>query len=422
MINPDPYSRISAEEAVELVVSTVHELETEHVDLVSAVGRVVSEDLTSDIDIAPFDNVAMDGFALKASQIVEATPDAPVKLKVIAEVPCGSYYDGDIADDECVRIMTGAPLPECCDCMVQYEKVDYLDTDGREGTTVAFSAPVEVGNNIRKAGEDIEAGAVAIAKHETVKAAGVGFLASCGITSVPVYRRPKVGVISIGSELVEPTELPTRGKIRNSNGYALEAQVVQAGGIPQRYPIVEDTLEALTDQVLKASRECDFVVTSGGASNGDFDFIKPVIENNGKLLMTLVNMRPGKCQTFGLVNDTPVFGLPGNPAAAWCGFEIIIRQALRKMQGYTSFARPMIKAHLNGALRKKNERRMYLRATLDRVAGELVVTPASNQSSGLASTQQRSTCLIVKPEGTIVYENGDLVDVVLMDVEEGTVL
>lgn len=418
----DPYTRISTEKAVELVVSTVSELETEHVDLVNAVGRVVSEDLTSDIDIAPFDNVAMDGFALKASQIKEATPDKPVKLKVVAEVPCGSYYDGGIADDECVRIMTGAPLPACCDCMVQYEKVDYLGTDGREGATVAFSAPVEEGNNIRKAGEDIEAGAVAIAQHETVKAAGVGFLASCGITSVPVYRRPKVGVISIGSELVEPTELPTRGKIRNSNGYALEAQVAQAGGIPQRYPIVEDTLEALTAQVLKASEECDFVVTSGGASNGDFDFIKPVIENNGKLLMTLVNMRPGKCQTFGLVNGTPVFGLPGNPAAAWCGFEIIIRQALRKMQGYTSFARPQIKAHLNGALRKKNARRMYLRATLERVAGELVVTPASNQSSGLASTQQRSTCLIVKPEGTIVYENGDLVDVLLMDVEEGTVL
>ncbi len=418
----DPYTRISAEEAVELVVSSVSELETEYVDLVNAVGRVVSEDLRSDIDIAPFDNVAMDGFALRASQIKESTPNNPVKLKVIAEVPCGSYYDGEMADNECIRIMTGAPLPSCCDCMVQYEKVDYLNSDGREGSIVVFSEPVEVGNNIRKAGEDIEAGAVAIAQHETVKAAGVGFLASCGITSVPVYRRPKVGVISIGSELVDPSEVPTRGKIRNSNGYALEAQVLQAGGIPQRYPIVEDTLEALTMQVLQASKECDFVITSGGASNGDFDFIKPVIEDNGTLLMTLVNMRPGKCQTFGLVNGTPVFGLPGNPAAAWCGFEIIIRQALRKMQGFTSFKRPMIKAHLNGALRKKNERRMYLRASLERVAGELVVTPAGNQSSGLASTQQRCTCLIVKPEGLVIYENGDLVDVLLMDVEEGTVL
>lgn len=418
----DPYTRRSVEEAVALVLDNVSTLEVEYVPVTESVGRVVAYDLTSDIDITPFDNVAMDGFALKADEVGCASADAPVALKVVAEAPAGTLYEGPIGPGECVRIMTGAPLPPEADCMVQYELVDHQGGDGHVGSVVLFTKPTKPGNNIRKKGEEIEAGATAIARGETVSAAGVGFLASCGITSVPVYRKPRVGVISIGSELVDPTEMPTAGKIRNSNGYALEALALQAGGIPVHYEIVPDDLDALTAQVKAATKECDFVVTSGGASNGDFDFIKPVIETAGTLLMTVVNMRPGKCQTFGLVNDTPVFGLPGNPAAAWCGFEIIVRQALRKMQGYSSFARPVVKAHLALPLRKKNQRRMYLRATLSRQDDKLVVTPAKNQSSGLFSTIQRGNCLIVKPDDGHEYEAGELIDVVLMDVAEGTVL
>ena len=272
---------------------------------------------------------------------------------------------------------------------------------------------------------EIAEGEVAVHAGETISAAGVGFLASCGITEVPVHRRPRVAVVPIGSELL-PADRPLHsGCIRDSNSYAMAACVAQAGGVPARLPIVPDSEERLARTIRLAAEDYDFVITTGGASNGDYDFIKPVVEELGELHMTLVSMRPGKAQTFGTVNGTPVFGLPGNPAAAYCGFEVLIRQALRKMQGYSSFGRPTVKARLVGSRKKKDPRRIYLRATLQRNAeGELTVTPAKNQSSGLFSTLQRANCLAVLPEGTSSnpIPDGTMLDCLLLDVEEGTVL
>lgn len=418
----DPNQMISHEEALELVLNQVSTLDVEEVDLISSVGRVAAADLCSDVDISPFDHAAMDGFAMHAASLATATKKNPVQLKVVAEVPAGATYEGELADDECVRIMTGAPVPSCADAVVKYEIVDYLDGDGREGSTVAFTAPTDVASNIRSKAEEIAAGQVAIHTGEVITAAGVGFLASCGISQVPVYRRPVVGVISIGSELVDIDQKPGNGTIRDSNSYAMCAEVTQAGGIFHRYPTVPDDPATLTETVLKATQECDFVVTSGGASNGDYDFIKPVVEANGQLLMTLVNMRPGKAQTFGIVNGTPVFGLPGNPAAAFCGFEVLIRQALRKMQGFHSFARPTVRARMASFCKKKDPRVIFLRARLEKRNEELWVVPAKNQSSGLFSTAQQANCLAIMPAGTTPVEEGEWVDCVLLHVEEGTVL
>lgn len=230
-------------------------------------------------------------------------------LKVIAEVPAGSTYEGDIAADECVRIMTGAPLPACADSVVKYELVDYGSGDGREGSQVTFSEPTKERSNVREAGEEIACGEVAIHAGEVIRAAGVGFLASCGITEVPVHRRPKVAIISIGSELVEPDVKPGPGQIRDSNAYALAACVKEAGGIPTIYPIVKDDFVAIHDAVVLGLQNHDFVVTSGGASNGDYDFIKEVIDQMGDLKMTLVNMRPGKAQAFGLVEGMRAYSM-----------------------------------------------------------------------------------------------------------------
>lgn len=417
---------MGVEEARDLVLDEVRTLEVERVHLVDAVGRVAAEDLRSDIDITPFAHAAMDGFALKASQIEAASAAAPVVLKVVAEVPAGSTYEGDIAADECVRIMTGAPLPACADSVVKYELVDYRGGDGREGSEVAFVESTKERSNVREAGEEIARGEVAVHAGEVIRAAGVGFLASCGIVEVPVYRRPKVAVISIGSELVEPTVVPGPGQIRDGNAYALAACVKVAGGIPTIYPIVADSFVALCDAVVLARENHDFVVTSGGASNGDFDFIKDVIAQTGNLKMTLVNMRPGKAQAFGLIEDVPVFGLSGNPAAAYCGFELFIRPALRKMQGFSAFQRPSVKAVLASDRKKKDARRLLLRASLEHDAdGVLKVVPAKNQNSGLFSTIQRGSCLAVLPEG--VPEGGSVlagteVECILLDVEEGVLI
>ena len=174
---------------------------------------------------------------------------------------------------------------------------------------------------------------------------------------------------------------------------------------------------------MAATGEYDFVITSGGAANGDYDFIKKVVDETGELLMTTVNMRPGKAQTFGIVNGTPVFGLPGNPAAAYLGFEMIIRPALRKMQGYSHFERPHVQARLTTASKKKDPRRIFNRGTLTKdAAGTYEVTLAKNQSSGLFGPIQRSNCFIIFPEGPSDYQAGDVLDCVLLDIPEEVVL
>ncbi len=414
---------ISLEDARELVLSHVEALEREEVGILDVIGRVAAEDLASDIDIAPFAHAAMDGFAMRAAQLEGASAESPVQLDVIAEVPAGAYYDGPIGEGQCVRIMTGAPLPEAADAVVKYEIVDVVEGDGREGSRVAFSKSAAAGDNIRAAGEEAKAGEVIVRAGEVVHSAGVGFLAGCGVTRCKTYRRPTVAIIATGSELVDPTEVPTQGKIRNSNSYALAACAVDAGAIPTVLPISPDDFDGLRAEVLAAAAKYDFVVTSGGAANGDYDFIKKVVDDAGELLMTTVNMRPGKAQTFGIVNGTPVFGLPGNPAAAYLGFEMIIRPALRKMQGYSHFERPTVKARLTAKQKKKDPRRIFNRATLSKDDAGYLVTPAKNQSSGLFGPIQKSNCFIILPEGEArTYEEGELVDCVLLDIPEEVLL
>ena len=410
---------ISLEEARALVLSQVEALPVETVSILDAVGRVAAADLRSDIDISPFAHSAMDGFAVRADDLAAASEDAAVELDVIAEVAAGETYDGPMASGQCVRIMTGAPVPDDANAVVKYEVVGVVSGDGKPGSRVSFSHPAQPRANIREAGEEAKAGEVIVEAGEVISTAGVGFLAGCGILDVPTYRRPRVAVAAIGSELVNPDELPTAGKIRNSNSYALAACVQAAGGVPTILPIVEDTHEALAQVVREATCDYDFVITSGGASNGDFDFIKPVVEDLGELLMTTVNMRPGKAQTFGIVQGTPVFGLPGNPAAAYVGFEMIIRPALRKMQGYTHFERPRVVAKLSRDVKKNDPRRIFLRSTLYKNdEGDYVVAPAKNQSSGLFGVIQRSNCMAIMPEGLESRSAGSLIECVLLDVAE----
>lgn len=410
---------ISLEEARALVLAHVSALPVETVPVLEAVGRVAAADLSSDIDVSPFAHSAMDGFALRSCEIAQASDESPVELDVIAEIAAGDVFEGSIESGQCVRIMTGAPLPEDADAVVKYEIVSVVTGDGKPGSRVAFAVPTNERSNVRDAGEEAKAGEVVVEQGEVIGSAGVGFLASCGIVNVPVHRRPRVAVIAVGSELVDPTEVPTRGKIRNSNSYALAACAQSAGAVPTVLPIVEDTHEALAAAVREATGQYDFVVTSGGASNGDFDFIKPVVEELGDLLITTVNMRPGKAQTFGMVDGTPVFGLPGNPAAAYVGFEMIIRPALRKMQGFTHFERPSVMAQLSRDVKKKDPRRIFLRGTLYKNdEGAYVVAPAKNQSSGLFGVIQRSNCMAILPEGLDSRTAGSPVQCVLLDVNE----
>lgn len=220
---------ISLEEARELVLSRVTPLEPETVGLLDAAGRVAAADLKSDIDVSPFAHAAMDGYAVRRAELEGASAETPVTLEVIDEVPAGGVFEGTAQPGQCVRIMTGAALPSCFDAVVKFEIVDVVEGDGKTNGRVAFTAQPKARDNVREAGEEAKAGEVVVNAGEAITTAGVGFLAGCGVLEVPVYRKPRVAVVPIGSELVPPSVVPGPGHIRNSNGYALAACAKAAG-------------------------------------------------------------------------------------------------------------------------------------------------------------------------------------------------
>jgi molybdopterin molybdotransferase len=415
---------IPLSQAREIVLSHSSLLETEIVSLIDAAGRVAAQDLQADIDSSPFAAAGMDGFAVHAADIENASEDAPVILKVINEIAAGDYYEGDMPSGTCIRIMTGACVPPCADTVVKYEIVTNVEGDGKCGSLVSFSAPAKLGANVREPGEEAKAGETIVHAGDVINSGGVGFLASCGITEVLTYRRPHVAIMATGSELVDAHEVPTNGKIRNSNAPALAACVVEAGCIPHVLPIVADKYELILQAVKDAAKEYDYVLTTGGACQGDFDFITQVIEELGESFITAVNMKPGKAETFGIVEGTPVFGLPGNPAAAYIGFQMLVRPSLRKMQGYSHLERIKLKAKLSRDIKASRDPRMTLmRAIMTKNSErELEVAPLGKQSSGLFGPLQQSNCLIIVPQGDIAHAKGEIIETIVLDIPEEVVL
>ena len=408
---------IPLEDAQSIVLSHVAPTDLVEIPVWQAVGLPSAEDAVADIDISPFANSAMDGYAVRAADLAAATADTPVTLSVVGHEAAGHVFEGVVGVGETVRIMTGAPLPEDADAVVKYEIVEVLDGDGNEGSHVRFSAPAKVGENVRSAAEEAHAG-------EVVAPAGAGLLASAGYASVKVHAAPRVGIISLGTELVAPSKVPARGQIRDSNSSALMAEALDAGAEPVFYGIAPDDEQAIAELVHRATRECDFVITSGGASAGDYDYVTALVKREGEVLFDRISMRPGKAITFGLLGGKPYLGLSGNPAAAYVGFEMLARPAIRKMRGFAEGTRPVQQAILTHGVKKRQDRRFFDRATVlrDPETGELLVTEAKTQNSALLGTMQRANCLLRIDEGPCELKAGDVVDVVRVDLPEGTVL
>ncbi len=327
---------ISVEQARELVFSGLKRMPAEQVGLLDALGRVLAEDMTSDIDVAPFDNSAMDGFAVRAADLAGASAENPVELDVVAHIAAGDDPDIVVGEGQAARIMTGAPVPEGADSVVMVERTRSVTGDGGTGSRVAFELEPKLGEHVRRRGEEVSAGDVVLSAGEVIGPAAIGLLAATGHAAVPVYARPRVAIVSTGSELVEVAEKPGPGKIRNSNSYSIAAQVAAAGAIPVRFPIVPDDVESTRAAFERAAQECDYIVTSGGVSVGDFDYVKPVLEELGELTFCKVAMRPGNPQTLGSIRGVPFFGLPGNPTSTYVGFEIFVRPSLRTMMGFSA--------------------------------------------------------------------------------------
>jgi len=414
---------MNVEEGRELLFAQLSRLPAEDVPLLDALGRVLAADAASDIDVAPFDNSAMDGFAVRAADLAGASPETAVPLDVIAHIGAGDDVAGIVvAAGQAARIMTGAAVPDGADSVVMVERTHVLSGDGGMGSSVGFEIEPTLGQHVRRRGEEVLAGEIVLPAGSVLGPAAIGLLAATGHAAVSVYRRPRVAVISTGSELVGVTETPGPGKIRDSNSYSIAAQVVAAGGVPVRFDVVPDDMDATRDAFSRAAEKCDFIVVSGGVSVGDFDYVKPVLEELGEMLFCKVKMRPGNPQTMGAIRGVPFFGLPGNPTSTYVGFEVFVRPALRTMQGFRAIDRPVTLARLAHDVKKKQDRRYYLRGRVERDSGdgEYLATLTGSQSSALLMAAHLGNCLVVLPEGIGAFPAGTQVGCMRLDMEEGT--
>lgn len=396
---------ITVEEALATILNEIRPLSVESTDILGGLGRVLGADVKAERGNPPWDNSAMDGYALRHADISGASAQTPVELKVIYDLPAGQVPSGPVNAGEAVRIMTGAPVPAGADAVVMVEK-----TESTEGGVI-LREPARAGENIRKAGEDFRAGDTVISAGSVIRPAEAGMLATIGAPFVSVYRRPRVAVLSTGDELCDAGEVPPPGKISNSNGYALSALVIEAGGVPVNLGIAKDTKESLYEKLLLAMK-CDCIISSGGVSVGDYDFVKDVLSEMGSSMkFWKVAMKPGKPLAFGVIGGKPAFGLPGNPISSMVAFEQFVRPALLKMAGHTRILRKRLAALLTADVKIKPGRMNFLRAELQMTEGGFTVTPLDGQGSGMISTMVRANSFVVVPKDSAGYKKGETVEV-----------
>ncbi|WP_433469922.1 molybdotransferase-like divisome protein Glp [Spirillospora sp. CA-128828] len=373
--------------------------------LLEAQGTVLAEPVSAPSPLPPFDNSAMDGYAVVAADIAAATETGPVTLPVVGDIVAGDPGVSAIRPGLTARIMTGAPLPAGADAVIPVEW-----TDGGNAT-VRVSRAAPPGNYIRRAGEDVLAGQVVAGAGTRLGAAQIGMLAAVGRSRVTVRPKPRIVVVSTGDELREPGTPLAPGQIWESNSFMLTAAVVEAGGQGYRQATVEDepakVLEMLHDQLVRA----DAIVTTGGVSMGTRDVVKEVLAGTGTVGFHKVAMRPGKPQGFGLLEGTPIFTLPGNPVSAYVSFQVFVRPALMAMQGLAPEPLPTVSAVLAEDLTSPAGLRHFLRGRLSSDRGSYSVTAAEVQGSHQLGSLSSANALIELPEDVEAMRAGSRVEV-----------
>lgn len=354
----------------------------------ASLGRASAAAVTAPCPMPPFDNTAVDGFAVRAADVAGASR-TPVPLDVIGERPAGEARGGPVGPGQAVRIMTGAPMPDGADAVVMIE-----DTDAWGGapdrSRVLVRRGVKPGENVRRAGESVEAGALVLEPGQLVRAAEIGLLVSVGIRSFPAHPLPRVAVLSTGDELLPPGEALGPGRIWDSNRPALLAALRSRGFPTLDLGLVPDDALALAAAARRGIREADFLLTSGGVSVGDRDITHRVLSTLGSVNAFKVAMKPGKPQLFGLVEGTPVYGLPGNPVSSLVVFEEFVLPALRKRAGRRDVLEPTFKARLAAPIRKRPGRAEFVRVRLSVEDGAWVARDTGPQGSGVLSSMTRA--------------------------------
>jgi molybdopterin molybdotransferase len=393
-------------EAQKVVLEATVPLGVEKVGLLEALGRVLGEDIIAQRDNPPWDNSAMDGFAVRFDDIAQEYPiGKPVTLTVIEEVPAGKMATKTVGPGQAIRIMTGAPIPKGADTVIRIEDTEHTPT------SVTVFKPEPRGANIRPQGEDVKKGERIITKGTPIRPAEAGMLAILGKPFVVVYQRPRVAILSTGDELADLDEQLSEDKIINSNSWALALAVQEAGGVPILLGVAKDNPAALKEKIMNGLN-ADILVLSGGVSMGDYDFTQAVFKDLGaEMHFWKLAIRPGQPLAFGRIQGTLAFGLPGNPVSSMVTFEQLVRPAILKMGGHRSYGRPMVQAVFQEAFRKKPDRRHFLRGILRREGGVFKVRTTGDQGSGILTSMVKANCLIDIPQEVEHVNPGDTVTV-----------
>jgi len=387
---------ISFEEALRIVMESVFETKTETISFHDSFGRILDEDIISDIDMPPFKRSAVDGYACRRL-------DLNNDLEVIEVIPAGKEPVRKVGKNQCSKIMTGAIVPDTCDIVFMVEESENL-----QNGKIRFT-----GNdpklNLSVKGEDVKAGEVVLKKGKFIQPQDIAIMASVGHTEVYVKMRPIAGIISTGDELINPSEIPAISQIRNSNAYQLKAQITRAGGVAIDYGILPDNKSVIYEVIKKAIHDCDIVIITGGVSMGDFDFVPSVLESAGvKILFDRVNVQPGKPTTFGVHPKAVIFGLPGNPVSSFIQFELLVRPLINRMMSYDWVPYEYKLCMAVNFERKSSGRLGIIPVTINK---DLEVTPVDFHGSAHITALSYSDGIIAMKPGIRSLIKGEIVNV-----------
>ncbi len=411
---------LNVDDAIKQILEAISRLPAETVSLDETLGRVLAVEIVAEVDLPPFANSSMDGFAVRAADVATASHQHPVRLPVTMDIPAGAAPSRELAAGEAARIMTGAPLPPGADAVVPVENTDaaWQPGDNTPPDQVSITRQVKPGDYVRPVGEDIQAGQALMLAGDVIRPAEIGVLASLGQATVSVVRQPRIAILSSGDELVDVDEPLRPGAIRDSNSHVLEGLVRQYGGLPVRVPTARDVLADVRRAFHEAlAHNPDMLISTAGVSVGAHDVVRTVLDELGEIKLWRINLRPGKPLAFGQLRGVPFFGLPGNPVSAQVTFDVIVRPALCKLAGRPSDV-PLADAVLAEDI-LADGRLTYFRVRLYVEDGQLMATSTGTQSSGAMLSMVLADGLLIVPAGVKVARAGQTMPVRLLRPLDG---
>ncbi|MFC4404841.1 gephyrin-like molybdotransferase Glp [Gracilibacillus xinjiangensis] len=402
---------ITVEEALKRVLANQKNGGMEYVDISAAYGRVLAKGLIADHDVPSFDRSPYDGFAIRSVDTEKAAADNPISFNVVGHIGAGSVFQQTLREKEAVRIMTGAAIPKGADAVIMLEDTETIDND-----KINIKQQMKHHQNISFQGEDVKKGSLLVSKGKVINPGIIALLATFGYKQVPVSKKPVIGVLATGSELLEVDQELEEGKIRNSNAYMIMSQIERSGAVAKYYGQFSDQLNVCIAQMEKAMKDVDYIITTGGVSVGDFDLLPEIYDHfDARVLFNKIKMRPGSVTTVAQLNDQLLFGLSGNPSACYVGFELFVKPVIDRFICRDKVGMNKEKATLSTEFPKPNLFDRFIRGKYEFRGGQLVVAPSGKDKSNMVHSLADANCLINLPGRPNGYSLGEEVDIYLLD-------